>query len=195
MRSLSSRLRRWLNTRSQCGPSHRARTRRSASTPTPPVLDGATGSDAEGRCGLTDEQPSTDSASRIPTTRGHRPARPHLGVRHAGRQQPEIDQWSPTDDEVLGAAVLNVPAVGEAVMILRQGDHHATVPVPVGRLRVPRHCAQGQHQADADVGTRRGCRRHHAELIDNSGAALMARIGTDRSPVSLVTRWPGRGTA
>ena len=37
-----------------------------------------------------------------------------------GDNNPEIDQWTPTDDEVLGEAVLHVPGAGDAVMLVRQ---------------------------------------------------------------------------
>ena len=37
-----------------------------------------------------------------------------------GDNNPEIDRWTPTDDEVLGEAVLHVPGAGDAVMLLRQ---------------------------------------------------------------------------
>lgn len=37
-----------------------------------------------------------------------------------GDNNPEIDQWTPTDDEVLGKAVLHVPNAGNAVMVVRQ---------------------------------------------------------------------------
>jgi signal peptidase I len=36
-----------------------------------------------------------------------------------GDNNPEIDQWTPTDDEVLGEAVLHVPGAGDAVMLVR----------------------------------------------------------------------------
>lgn len=37
-----------------------------------------------------------------------------------GDNNPEIDQWTPTDEDVLGAAVLHVPDAGNAVMLVRQ---------------------------------------------------------------------------
>jgi signal peptidase I len=36
-----------------------------------------------------------------------------------GDNNPETDPWNPTDDEVLGEAVLHVPGAGDAVMLLR----------------------------------------------------------------------------
>ncbi len=36
-----------------------------------------------------------------------------------GDNNPETDRWTPTDDEVLGEAVLHVPGAGDAVMLLR----------------------------------------------------------------------------
>ena len=36
-----------------------------------------------------------------------------------GDNNPETDPWTPTDDEVLGKAVLHVPGAGDAVMLLR----------------------------------------------------------------------------
>jgi signal peptidase I len=37
-----------------------------------------------------------------------------------GDNNPEIDKWTPTDQEVLGQAVLHVPGAGDAVMLVRQ---------------------------------------------------------------------------
>lgn len=37
-----------------------------------------------------------------------------------GDNNPEVDQWTPTDDEVLGKAALHVPDAGNAVMLVRQ---------------------------------------------------------------------------
>lgn len=36
-----------------------------------------------------------------------------------GDNNPEIDKWTPTDEEVLGQAVLHVPGAGDAVMLIR----------------------------------------------------------------------------
>ena len=41
------------------------------------------------------------------------------GYMTQGDNNPETDQWTPTDDEVLGEAALHVPGVGDAVMLLR----------------------------------------------------------------------------
>jgi signal peptidase len=37
-----------------------------------------------------------------------------------GDNNPEVDQWTPTGDEVLGKAALHVPDAGKAVMLVRQ---------------------------------------------------------------------------
>ena len=43
-----------------------------------------------------------------------------------GDNNPEIDQWTPTDDEVLGEAVLHVPGAGDDVMLV----HHIVITPP-----------------------------------------------------------------
>ena len=37
-----------------------------------------------------------------------------------GDNNPEADRWAPTDDEVLGEAVVHLPGVGNAVVLLKQ---------------------------------------------------------------------------
>lgn len=37
-----------------------------------------------------------------------------------GDNNPNVDQWTPTDNEVLGKAALHVPNAGNAVMLIRQ---------------------------------------------------------------------------
>lgn len=37
-----------------------------------------------------------------------------------GDNNPKVDQWTPTDEEVLGKAALHVPDAGNAVMLVRQ---------------------------------------------------------------------------
>jgi len=37
-----------------------------------------------------------------------------------GDNNPEVDLWAPTDEEVLGKAVVHVPGAGNAVMLVRQ---------------------------------------------------------------------------
>jgi signal peptidase len=37
-----------------------------------------------------------------------------------GDNNPKVDQWTPTDNEVLGKAALHVPDAGNAVMLVRQ---------------------------------------------------------------------------
>jgi signal peptidase len=37
-----------------------------------------------------------------------------------GDNNPDVDRWTPTDEEVLGRAVLHVPNAGNAVMLVRQ---------------------------------------------------------------------------
>ena len=43
-----------------------------------------------------------------------------------GDNNPEIDQWTPTDDEVLGEAVLHVSGAGDDVMLV----HHIVITPP-----------------------------------------------------------------
>ena len=97
-----------------------------------------------------------------------------------GDNNPETDPWTPTDDEVLGEAVLHVPGAGDTMMLLR----HVVITPPFPYLlaafvfvvivlgddqKKPEGEGEQTHQAiDEPAGTRDSTGSPHeiADLVD-----------------------------
>lgn len=106
-----------------------------------------------------------------------------------GDNNPEVDQWTPTDDEVLGRAVLHVPDAGNAVMLVRQVL--ITPPFPyllagfVFLVIVLGDDKKGRSKREVAVGEAAQADRETGEPVDSPDVAVDAApelvdVGTER---------------